>query len=106
MLYLDDDYCAHVEQDAETTRIPWEDAGGFFAGKCPAFIEGYRVVPESNAWCREDGEVFYGLMISPIVNPSILQAAQADADKATIEELDAAVVDLAFQNALLEMGVM
>lgn len=105
MIYLDDQFMAYIEQDEEATRMPWEDADGFFAGKCQVFIEGYRVVPEGETWTRADGMVFSGLMISPAVNPAMLQAAQAEADRQTIADLDTAVVDLTYQNILLEMGV-
>lgn len=105
MLYLDENYIAHPGQDEGGTRTPWEDADGFFTGKCAAFLEGYRVVPDGATWTREDGETFSGLMIAPVVNPSVLLALQAEADQATIAELDAAVVDLTYQNILLEMEV-
>lgn len=105
MIYLDEDYRAHAEQDAGTTRMPWGDSGGFFAGKCDSFIEGYRVIPNDETWTREDGIAFSGLMITPAVNPAVLQAAQAEADRQTIADLDTAVVDLTYQNILLELGV-
>lgn len=105
MIYLDDQYQAHAEQDAETTRMPLEDIDGFFAGKCDAFIEGYRVIPEGETWTRADGVIFMGPMISPIVDPIVLQSAQAEADNQTIIDLDAAVIDLTYQNILIEMGV-
>lgn len=105
MVYLDENYMVHAEQDENTTRMPWPDNGGFFMGKCPAFIEGYRVVPEGETWAREDGAVFHGLMVSPAVDPKELQIAQAEVDKQTIADLDATVVDLTYQNILLEMGV-
>lgn len=103
--YLDDQYMAHAQQDENTTRMPWEDTAGFFTGKCTAFIEGYRVVPEGETWTREDGAVFAGLMIAPVINPAYLEAVQAEADKATIAELDAAVVELTYQNILYEMAL-
>ena len=105
MVYLDSDFRAHPIQDERATLLPWDDPDGFFAGKCAAFIEGYRVVPEGETWTRADGMVFTGLMISPAVNPAMLQAAQAEADRQTIADLDTAVVDLTYQNILLEMGV-
>ena len=105
VIYLDDQFQAYAEQDAETTRMPWNDTGGFFAGKCDAFIEGHRVVPEGETWAREDGVIFTGLMISPFVNPAVLQSAQAAADDETIAVLDAAVVELTYQNVLLELGL-
>ena len=105
MIYLDEDYRAHAEQDAGTTRMPWEDSGGFFAGKCDSFIEGYRVIPDGETWIRDDGRPFSGLMISPIVNPVELQADQAEYDLQTVAALDAEVVELTYQNVLLELGL-
>ena len=105
MLYLDGNYIAHAEQDTEGLRIPWEDSCGFFTAKCPAFIEGYRVVPEGKTWIREDGAVFTGLMIAPVVNPTILQTLQAVVDDTTITQLDTDVVELTYQNVLLELGL-
>ena len=105
MIYLDAQFQAYAEQDEETTRTPWDDADGFFAGKCDVFIEGYRVIPEGETWTRADGVIFTGPMISPIVNPIILQSVQATADDETIAALDAAVVELTYQNVLLELGL-
>jgi hypothetical protein len=105
MIYLDENYMAHPQQDDGTTLMPWEDFTGFFTGKCDAFIEGYRVVPEGHTWTRNDGVTFSGLMIAPAVDPKLLLAAQANEDEETIAELDAVVVDLTYQNILFEMGV-
>lgn len=104
MIYLDENYRAHAQNNEDGTFAPWADAGGYFAGKYAAFTEGYRVVPEGQTWTREDGAAFAGLMIAPVENPASLQAAQADADRETIAQLDSAVVELAYQNVLLEYG--
>lgn len=48
----------------------------FFEGKCPAFIDGYRYVPEGETWQREDGELFTGEMTAPAVDSRILEAYQ------------------------------
>lgn len=105
VLYLDDQRRVHVRQNEAGMLAPWEDAAGFFTGKCQAFVEGYRVVPEGQTWTRVDGAVFSGLMIAPAADPGLLSAAQAQADGETIAQLDAAVVDLTYQNILLEYGV-
>ena len=104
-IYLDADFMAYPRQNEAETLTPWEDADGFFAGKCDAYIEGYRVVPEGETWTRNDRKTFSGLMISPVVDPIGLQAAQSEADRQTIADLDAAVIDLTYQNILLEMEV-
>jgi len=105
MIYLDENFMAYPDQNEATTRMPWEDTDGFFIGKCDAFIEGYRVVPEGETWTRADGTVFSGLMIAPVRNPAVLQVAQAMADETTIAALDAEVVDLTYQNVMLEFAL-
>ena len=102
IFYLDGGGMAHSRQNETGTLIPWEDAAGFFTGKCPAYVEGYRVVPDGQTWTREDGAVFSGLMIAPAADPGLLIAAQAEADAETIAVLDAAVAELTYQNVLLE----
>ena len=57
-IYLDADFMAHTQQNEEASRTPWEDTDGFFTAKCPAFIEGHRVVPE--------GKHGYVLMVRPL----------------------------------------
>ncbi|MEG2217735.1 MAG: hypothetical protein RRZ24_11285 [Clostridia bacterium] len=58
-------------------------------------------------WMRSDGEQFCGPMASPLQDPAILQMAQDEYVRAndTIAQLDAAVIELEYQNVLLEMGV-
>ena len=101
IVYLDSDYKCHVENDG--TMTPYET--DVFDGKCQAYIEGYRLVPEGETWVKdryeittdeveseivsEDGEVieviykvevveeaFTGLMISPWKPFAELQRAQ------------------------------
>lgn len=101
IVYLDNDYKCHVTDDG-TMRSYETD---FFDGKCQAYIEGYRLVPEGETWVKdryeittdeveseilsEDGsvlEVFYkvevveeaftGLMIAPWKDYAQLEAAQ------------------------------
>ena len=105
IVFLDDQFMAHAQQNENGTFTPWTDTGGFFTGKCDAFIEGFRVVPEGESWTRSDGAVFSGLMISCAVELHFALAAQAEADRQTIEGLDTAVVDLTYQNILLELKV-
>lgn len=92
-IYLDNDYKCHVSDDGSMSAYE-TDA---FEGKCKTFIEGYRIVPESETWTREDGVVFRGLMISPWRDYSILAAAQqgyeesiAEAESAYEEGVNAA----------------
>ena len=60
-IYLDSDFKCHISGD--DTMISVETAA--FDGKCDAYIEGYRFVPEGKTWVREDGVEFSGEMIAP-----------------------------------------
>lgn len=60
-IYLDADFKCHVSDDGTYQAVET----GFFDGKCDAFIEGYRFVPEGSQWTREDGVVFEGEMAAP-----------------------------------------
>ena len=73
MIYIDKDYKCYTTL-AEGRRAVETD---FFDGKCRQFIEGYRFVPDSESWVREDGEVFTGEMVSPWRDYSILAELQA-----------------------------
>lgn len=71
-IYIDVDYKCHVSNDGTMTEL----VTNYFEGKCPAYIEGYRYVPEGETWTRSDGEVFTGEMISSAVDSRILEAYQ------------------------------
>lgn len=60
-IYIDSDFKCHVNDDG--TMCPVENE--FFDGKCLAFIEGYRYIPDGMVWVREDGSIFQGEMIAP-----------------------------------------
>ena len=87
--YLDADYRLHLSY-AEGLK-PWEDAEGRFDGKCQAYIEGFRVVPESETWVREDGAEFTGLMISAAVPFDELDAAQREHERKLLAEYETAL---------------
>lgn len=65
--------CSAVEK-ADTVQSVETD---YFDGKCNAFIEGYRFVPEGQTWTREDGVVFTGEMIAPFKDYVYLEMIQA-----------------------------
>lgn len=60
-IYIDSDYKCHVYDDGTMREFDVP----FFEGKCDAFIEGYRYVPQGETWMRADAEVFRGEMIAP-----------------------------------------
>ena len=71
-IYIDKDYCCHAEAAEELRAFDVADLDG----KCPAYIEGTRYVPEGETWVRSDGVEFRGEMIAPAVDIRVLQAYQ------------------------------
>lgn len=72
-IYIDSDFKCHASPCEGLREVETE----FFAGKCAAFIDGYRFVPAGESWTREDGQVFRGQMIAPWKDYAILAAYQA-----------------------------
>lgn len=93
-IYLDTDYKCHVSDDGSMRAYETD----FFEGKCKSFIEGYRIVPEGEEWTREDGVVFFGLMIAPWKDYALLLAAQQGYEESLAELEDA-------KTALASLGV-
>jgi hypothetical protein len=78
-IYIDNEFKCHTTNPDGTFRevVLSDSAKTFFADKCTAFIEGYRLKPDDEIWVREDGHVFSGgEMISPWKNYDLLEAAQ------------------------------
>lgn len=101
-IYLDNEYKCHTTDPdgayREITLPSGEVETPFFEGKCAAFIEGYRYVPQGEAWTRADGRVFYGEMCVPFKDFSILRAYQ--------DQYEAMLPEMAdMQNALNLLGV-
>ena len=82
--YIDSEYKCHTTA-AEGRRAVETD---FFDNKCPAFIEGYRYIPEGETWTRSDGTVFGGEMIAPWKDSSILAAYQEQYEAMLEEQED------------------
>ena len=76
-IFFDSDYKCRINNPDGSFREVETD---FFDGKCDAFIEGYRFIPEGHKWEREDGEVFEGEMIAPWVDYNELLLLQKDYD--------------------------
>lgn len=55
-VYIDNDCKCHVTNDGTMREFEVPD----FDGKCVAYIEGTRYVPEDETWTRSDGAVFNG----------------------------------------------
>ena len=81
-IYIDSEFKCHVADDGTMTAVEVP----FFDGKCDAFIEGYRFVPNGESWEREDGEIFEGEMIAPWKDYNELDAAQREYEKQLLAE--------------------
>lgn len=73
-IYLNSDFkCSAVKKEDTVQSI--ETA--FFDGKCNAYIEGYRFIPEGQSWTRNDGKTFDGEMFTPFKDYAYLELAQS-----------------------------
>lgn len=81
-IYIDNEFKCHVADDGAMTAVETD----FFDGKCDAYIEGYRFVPEGSVWGKEDGSVFCGEMIAPWKDHSKLERAQMAHERKLLAE--------------------
>lgn len=81
-IYIDSEFQCHVIDDGTMTAVETD----FFDGKCDAFIEGYRFIPEGESWTREDGEDFVGEMASPWKDYAELDSAQREYERQLLSE--------------------
>lgn len=89
IIYLDDNFGCHVADDGTMTAVETD----IFDGKCSAFIEGFRHVPEGQSWIRGDGKKFSGEMTVPRTSFASLAAAQAqyESDQAEMQDMRTAL---------------
>ena len=82
-IYIDNDYKCHVsDPDGTMTAVETD----FFAGKCAAYIDGYRFIPAGATWTRPDGVTFAGEMIAPWRDWRELDAAPREYERQLIAE--------------------
>ena len=89
-IYIDSDFKCHTVDDGTMTAIE-TDA---FDGKCDAYIEGYRFVPDGESWTRSDGVVFRGEMISPWKDYAELDSAQREYELDQMADMENALAIL------------
>lgn len=82
-IYIDSDFKCFTAPGDGLTEVETD----FFDGKCDAYIEGYRFVPERQSWTREDGEVFAGEMASPWKDWEELDGVQREYEREQHQEL-------------------
>lgn len=87
-IFIDSDFKCHTTNTGNTFAQVETDA---FDGKCDAFIEGYRFIPEGESWTRSDGSVFYGEIIAPWKSFDELDAAQRQYEREQLADMRAAL---------------
>ena len=91
IIYIDSEYKCHVtDLDGEYRAIETE----FFNGKCAAFIEGYRFIPEGETWVNSDGKIITGKKIFPWKPYDELDAAQFDYEMEQIAKYSDALSEI------------
>lgn len=89
-IYLDSEFKCHVSNDGTMVSVETD----WFDGKCDAFIEGYRFVPEGESWMREYGVVFTGEMVAPWKPYDELDAAQRQYEREQMADMENALAIL------------
>ena len=89
-IYLDSEFKCHVADDGDMAAVETS----VFDGKCDAYIEGYRFVPEGESWTREDGVVFSGEMVSPWADYDQLAAAQRQYEQQLLADYESALSEI------------
>lgn len=84
-IYIDTDYKCHTAPGPGLTAVDTTA----FDGKCTAYIEGYRFVPNGSTWVRSDGVIFQGEMVAPWKPWDELDAAQREYEREQYETLSA-----------------
>lgn len=84
-IYIDTDYKCHTTTADGLTAVETN----YFDGKCTAYIDGYRFVPNGSTWVRSDGAIFRGEMIAPWEPWDELDAAQREYEQEQLESLTA-----------------
>ena len=84
-IYLNREFQCSVTEKTDTVQSIETDV---FDGKCNAFVEGYRFVPQGQQWTREDGVVFEGEMIAPFKDSTQLEMVQSLYEQLAVEITD------------------
>lgn len=90
-IYIDADYLCHTSNpDGIYTAVETD----VFDGKCDAYIEGYRYIPDGETWTRPDGVTFAGEMIAPWRDWRTLDAAQRDYEREQLASYEQALSEI------------
>ena len=86
-IYLDSEFKCYVAESGDMAAVETD----LFDGKCDAYIEGYRFVPEGESWTREDGQTFDGEMVAPWADYDQLAAAQRQYEQEQMADMENAL---------------
>lgn len=89
-IYIDSDFKCHTVAGDGLTAVETTA----FDGKCAAYIEGYRFVPDGSTWVREDGTIFSGEMVTPWKPWEELDAVQRAYEREQAAALEAALTEI------------
>ena len=89
-IYIDCDCKCHATSGDGLTAVETTA----FDGKCAAYIEGYRFVPDGSTWVREDGTVFAGEMVAPWKPWEELDAVQREYEREQAAAIEAALTEI------------
>lgn len=84
-IYIDKDFRCFAEPEEGLEAVET----GFFDGKAPGYIEGYRFIPAGHSWTGEDGTVYLGEAAFPVTDWEALDKLQRAYERAQIPELTA-----------------
>ena len=96
-IYIDSEFKCHIADNGIITAVETD----FFDGKCDAYVEGYRFIPDGETWTRSDGTVFHGEMIAPWKDFNELDAEQREYERQLLDEsIPTADLEAAYQEGV------
>ena len=84
-IYIDKDFRCFAEPGEGMEAVET----GFFDGKAPGYIEGYRFIPAGHSWTGEDGTVYRGDAAFPWTDWETLDKIQRVYEREQIPALTA-----------------
>lgn len=82
-IYIDKDFRCFAELGEGMEAVET----GFFDGKAPGYIEGYRFIPAGHSWTGEDGTVYLGEAAFPVTDWEALDKIQREYEREQIPAL-------------------
>lgn len=86
-IYIDADCKCHIESGAGLRAVETD----FFDGRCRAYVEGYRLIPQGETWTDADGRVICGRAVFPWRDYALLEEFQRQYDEILAAHGDAQI---------------